>query len=41
VLADLQSTNGTRVNGVPVRERVLEDGDEIMVGTTPIRYEAS
>lgn len=41
VVADLQSTNGTRVNGVPVRERVLEDGDEIMVGTTPIRYEAS
>jgi hypothetical protein len=41
VVVDLQSTNGTRVNGVPVRERVLEDGDEIMVGTTPIRYEAS
>jgi hypothetical protein len=41
VLADLQSTNGTRVNGVPVRERVLNDGDEITVGTTSIRYEAS
>jgi hypothetical protein len=41
VLTDLDSTNGTRVNGVPVRERVLEDGDEIVVGTTAIHYEAS
>ncbi len=41
LLTDLQSTNGTRVNGVPVRERVLEDGDEIVVGTTAIHYEAS
>jgi len=41
VVVDLQSTNGTRVNGAPVRERVLEDGDEILVGTTAIRYEAS
>ena len=41
LVADLQSTNGTRVNGAPVSERVLHDGDEIMVGTTPIRYEAS
>ena len=40
-MADLQSTNGTRVNGVPVRERVLEDGDEITVGTTSIRFETS
>lgn len=41
VVTDLQSTNGTRVNGVPVRERVLEDGDEITVGTTAIRFESS
>ena len=41
VLTDLQSTNGTRVNGVPVRERILEDGDEIVVGTTAMHYEAS
>ena len=41
VVVDLQSTNGTRVNGAPVRERVLVDGDEILVGTTAIRYEAS
>jgi len=41
VVADLRSTNGTRVNGVPVRERPLEDGDEITVGTTSIRFETS
>jgi len=41
VVADLRSTNGTRVNGVPVRERVLEDGDEITVGTTTVRFETS
>ena len=41
LVVDLQSTNGTRVNGVPVRERVLEDGDEITVGTTAIRFESS
>lgn len=41
VVSDLRSTNGTRVNGVPVRERVLTDGDEISVGTTKIRFESS
>jgi len=41
VVVDLRSTNGTRVNGVPVRERVLADGDEISVGTTAIRFETS
>jgi hypothetical protein len=41
VVADLRSTNGTRVNGVPVRERVLEDGDQITVGTTIIQFETS
>ena len=41
VVVDLQSTNGTRVNGVPVRERPLADGDEITVGTTTLRFETS
>ncbi|MHB8680731.1 MAG: FhaA domain-containing protein [Acidimicrobiales bacterium] len=41
VIFDLQSTNGTRVNGVPITERALDDGDEIMVGTTTIRFETS
>jgi hypothetical protein len=41
VVADLRSTNGTKVNGTPVTERVLEDGDEITVGTTSLRFETS
>ncbi len=41
VVVDLGSTNGTKVNGVPVRERVLDDGDEVMVGTTTVRFESS
>ncbi|WP_437191767.1 FHA domain-containing protein [Planctomicrobium sp. SH527] len=32
ILTDLDSTNGTRVNGHPVRLRVLQLGDLIMVG---------
>jgi Nif-specific regulatory protein len=32
VLRDLQSLNGTFVNGVPIKERVLEDGDHIQIG---------
>jgi catechol 2,3-dioxygenase-like lactoylglutathione lyase family enzyme len=41
VVVDLGSTNGTRVNGAPVHERVLEDGDEIVIGTTFLRFETS
>lgn len=41
VVVDLGSTNGTRVNGVGVRERRLVDGDEISVGNTSLRFEAS
>jgi transcriptional regulator with GAF, ATPase, and Fis domain len=32
VLRDLQSLNGTFVNGVPIKERVLQDGDHIQIG---------
>jgi predicted component of type VI protein secretion system len=32
ILTDLDSTNGTRVNGHPVRLRVLREGDLIMIG---------
>ena len=39
VLVDLGSTNGTKVNGVLVRERHLNPGDAIMVGTTTMRFE--
>ena len=41
VVVDLGSTNGTRVNGAGVRERRLADGDEISLGSTRIRFEAS
>jgi len=33
-IRDLDSRNGTFVNGVPVHERVLEDGDEIQIGNS-------
>jgi hypothetical protein len=39
-LVDLGSTNGTRVNGVPVHQRQLVDGDVVTVGITAFRYEA-
>ena len=39
VLTDLGSTNGTRVNGAPVRERVLVSGDEVSVGSTRLIFE--
>ncbi len=39
VLEDLRSTNGTRVNGLPVANtRVLQDGEKIFVGETVIRF---
>lgn len=41
VVVDLESTNGTRVNGAGVRERPLADGDEITVGGTTVRFEMS
>lgn len=40
-VVDLGSTNGTRVNGATVTRRRLVDGDEITVGTTRLRFEAS
>jgi pSer/pThr/pTyr-binding forkhead associated (FHA) protein len=33
-LEDLQSTNGTRVNGKRIRSVELQDGDQIQVGRT-------
>ena len=41
VVVDLNSTNGTRVNGANVRERKLVDGDQIVIGTTVLRFETS
>src|SRR4051794_11616303 len=38
-VVDLDSTNGTEVNGQPVRETSLMSGDVIVVGTTRITFE--
>ncbi|MFM8237531.1 MAG: FhaA domain-containing protein [Actinomycetota bacterium] len=40
-VADLESTNGTLVNGVAIREQVLADGDVITIGGTEIRFEST
>src|SRR6185295_13884543 len=34
LLEDMQSTNGIRVNGRPVKRRVLHGGEKILVGKT-------
>jgi len=40
-VADLGSTNGTKVNGVEVSiARALRDGDIITLGSNSIRFEA-
>ena len=42
VVADLGSTNGTKVNGVRIQgEQLLADGDIVSVGSTHLRFEAS
>jgi hypothetical protein len=41
VVVDLGSTNGTRVNGVRVSERELQDGDELAFGNTRMIFQAS
>jgi type II secretory pathway predicted ATPase ExeA len=38
ILVDLNSTNGTQVNGESVKHRRLEDGDTITVGNFRIEY---
>lgn len=40
-LYDLQSTNGTYVNGRRVAEIVLSDGDRIAVGGTELQFQSS
>ncbi len=42
LLADLGSTNGTRVNGIRVQgTQPLQPGDQITVGATTLQFEAS
>ena len=39
-VSDMGSTNGTKVNGIPVvNAQILRDGDTITVGATTIRFE--
>ncbi len=38
VVEDLQSTNGTKVNGKRVRSATLADGDEIEIGHTRFQF---
>ncbi len=38
VIEDLQSTNGTKVNGKRVRSASLVEGDEIQIGRTLFRF---
>lgn len=38
VIKDLDSTNGTYVNGEPVRQAVLKSGDKIELGDTVLRF---
>lgn len=38
VIEDLQSTNGTKVNGKRVRSSALVEGDEIQIGQTLFRF---
>jgi len=38
VVHDLESRNGTFVNGVPVRDRILEGGDEIRIGDSMMLF---
>lgn len=40
-LEDLQSSNGTVLNGKPVTKRMLRPGDVIAIGTTELRFEAA
>jgi pSer/pThr/pTyr-binding forkhead associated (FHA) protein len=37
-IEDLQSTNGTKVNGKGIRSHELQEGDEIQIGHTIFRF---
>ena len=39
-LRDLNSTNGTRVNGLRIVETKLHNGDQIRIGSIEMRYES-
>lgn len=39
-LRDLNSTNGTRVNGLRVADQLLHNGDQVRLGSVEMRYES-
>jgi len=39
ILQDLDTPNGTLVNGVAITKKLLDTGDEIQIGETIIRFE--
>lgn len=39
-LRDLNSTNGTRVNGLRITETVLNNGDQVRMGSVEMRFES-
>ncbi|MHB1361135.1 MAG: FhaA domain-containing protein [Thermoleophilia bacterium] len=39
LIVDLDSTNGVEINGRKVKSRALENGDEMIMGTTRVRFE--
>lgn len=41
VVSDLGSTNGTRVNDVPISSQALQPGDRITIGTTVFEFDIS
>jgi pSer/pThr/pTyr-binding forkhead associated (FHA) protein len=41
ILTDLESTNGTRINGHPVQMRVLQFGDQLSIGRSILVYGSS
>ncbi|AMV21697.1 Glycogen accumulation regulator GarA [Planctomyces sp. SH-PL14] len=38
ILTDVDSTNGTRINGHPIKIRVLQPGDQIVIGRCTLLY---
>ncbi|GAB3539196.1 hypothetical protein GCM10027343_06260 [Noviherbaspirillum agri] len=38
ILEDMDSTNGTQVNGQPVKKHFLQDGDLVALGRYTVRY---
>ncbi|MCS7050014.1 MAG: FHA domain-containing protein [Thermomicrobium sp.] len=37
-LHDRESRNGTRINGTPIRQAILKDGDQITLGAITVHY---